>query len=81
MRLDDRRFHARKDVVQLDYLSPVGCPRMAGLGVYRRDGCLEGVWPKPARHQHPLHERRPFRDLLPVPERAILVLEQHQIAC
>jgi len=48
--------------------------------VYGRDRRLEGVGAELPRRQGPLHQRPTLRDLPLIPARAVLVLQQHELA-
>jgi hypothetical protein len=45
------------------------------------DGRLQRVRPEAPRRKGSLHQRLSFGDLLPVPARAVLIVEQNQFAC
>ena len=48
--------------------------------MHRRDRGLQRVRTEAPRRERPLDQRRPFRDLRAIPQRAILIVEQHDFA-
>ena len=81
VQLDHRGgVRSRQHVVEADDLRPVGRGGGRRLGVHRRDRRLNRVRADPPRRQRPLHEPRALRDLIPVPQRAVLIVEQDQLA-
>ena len=48
--------------------------------MHGRDSSLKRVWAEPARQESPLDQGCSFRDLCPIPQRTILILQQDQIA-
>ena len=50
------------------------------LGLQRRDRGLEHVRAAAAQRQRPLEQRAPLVDLRGVPQRAVLILEQDELA-
>jgi len=77
----DRRWrNTKQPVVERSDLAPVrGCCRRS-LGVNCRNGRLQGVGAETARSKSALGERDAFGDLIPVPQRAILLLQQDQLS-
>ena len=71
---------AQQHVVEPDDLRPVGRGGGRRLGVHRRDRRLQRVGAEAPRRQRPLDERRALGDLLAVPQRAVLVVEQDELA-
>ena len=79
--LDDRRgIRADEDVVEAGDLPPVGPVRRRRLGVDRRDRRLQRVRPEAPRRQRALDQRRSLGDLRAVPQRAILLVQQDDLA-
>src|SRR6266540_682204 len=86
-----RRIRTRQHVVEADDLRPIRRDRTGSLGVQRRNRALNRVRPDgpfgsasiaQARPQgkRPFHEPYSLRDLIAVPQRAILIVEQDQVA-
>ena len=75
-----RRVGAQQDVVESDDLAPVRGVGSDRVGVHRRDRRLQRIGAEAPRGKRVLHQSRSFRDLRPVPERAVLVTEQDQLA-
>src|SRR5712691_4419456 len=61
--------------IESDDLGPVRGGGTGCLRMHRGDRRLDGVWAEPARRQRPFHQRHTFRDLIPVPERAVLFVQ------
>ena len=78
---DDRRgLHGEEARVERDDLRPVGVVGARGARVQRRDRRLQREGVGGAAAQRLLDEREALADLRLVPARAILLLEQHEIA-
>ncbi len=75
-----RWLDAQQDIVDHDNLRPVRRRGRGGMGVNRSYRRLQGVRTETARQQCPLHQRRPFGNMLRIPERAVLVFEQDETA-
>jgi hypothetical protein len=67
-------------VVERHDLWPIGGVRRLRLGVHRGDGGLDRVRTEPARGERGFDERHPLGDAVAVPQRAILVFEEHDVA-
>ena len=67
-------------VVQGDDLGPVGLPPRPGPRVHRRDGRLQLVRPRRAHGGRPIQHLHPVRDRSRVPQRAVLLREEHDLA-
>ena len=76
---DGRGRRLVQEVVEGEDPRPVRGPWLRRLGMDRRDGGLEGVGPETAGGEGRLHPLPPFRDEIPVPEGAVLVLQQDQL--
>ncbi len=74
-----RRLGAQQDIVQTDNLSPIGRRSIARIRVHGHDGGLQRVWAEVPRRQCALDKREPFGNLPPVPEPAILLVEQQYL--
>ncbi len=71
---------AYQHVVESHDLGPVRGGRGGGLRVHRRDRGLQRVGADAARGERPLDQGGALRDLIPAPPRAVLVVQQHQLA-
>ena len=81
VQFDNQRWLKLKQpvVVQLD-LAPIRGCRGGTLGVNSRNGRLQSAGAETARSQSAFGERDAFGDLLLVPERPILLLQQDQVS-
>src|SRR5262245_14406293 len=77
--LDGRRLHAVEEVVEPDDLGPVGVFGSRGPTMNGGNRRLQRERTGTAT-QRLLDERQRLGDLLPIPEAAILILEEHEIA-
>ena len=81
IQLDDRRrIGAQQHVVQADDLRPVRVGGRSRFGMHGGNRRLQRVRTEPAAGQRPLDERAALGNLLAVPARAVLIVEQHQLA-
>ena len=79
--VDDRRWPGTEEhVVEPDDLGPIRVGRDARLGVHSGDGGLQCIGSEAARLQRLLDKRAALGNLLLVPERTILIVEQHELA-
>ena len=74
------RVGAQQHIVQPDDLRPSPSHRRWALGRARPRSPPEACTGRSAATQRSFHQRRPFGDLVPIPERAVLVVQQHQFA-
>src|SRR5712692_2271164 len=75
-----RRLNSYQSVVKRNNLSPVGHSGRFRLRMNGHNRSLECVGTEAAGLQGFLQQCHSLRDLLPVPERAILVLQQNQLS-
>ena len=81
VQLDDgRRIRPPQHVVEADDFRPVRGGGGGRLGVHGRDCGLNRVRAEASRRERLLHEPDSLGNLMPVPERAVLILEQDHIA-
>ena len=75
IQLDDRRgVHAQQHVIETHDLTPVGPPGVRGLRVDGRNRGLQCVRPESTGRERPFDEANAFRDLVAIPQRAILFM-------
>src|SRR5258706_395576 len=67
-------------VVELQYLRPVGTSDRPGVGMNRVDRCLNLIWPWLSAPQTAADDGLAFGYQVAIPDRTILVAEQHQPA-
>ena len=78
--LDHRRWiDTQQHIVKTDDLRPIGRRRVRRFGVDRGDRRLQCVRSDAARRECSLDEGYPFGDLIAVPERPILILEENEL--
>src|SRR3954468_21675934 len=74
-----RRVRSQQHLIEAGDLRPVGLGGAGRLGVERRDRRLDRIRTRPCRERSP-HQTHAFGDLIAVPQRAILIFQQDQIA-
>src|SRR2546423_163304 len=81
VQLDDRRgLGAQEQIIKSSDLAPIGGARGWGICVNRRDRRLQGVGAETLRRERLPYQRKALGNLFAVPKRAVLILEQDDLA-
>src|SRR5207248_7260812 len=81
VQFDNRGWlNLKQPVVEQRNLAPVRGCQGGTLGVHGRNGRLQSVGAEVARLKSAFGERDAFGDLVPVPQRPVLLLQQDQVS-